>query len=149
MRTAGLLGSIDLPGTPASASSARAYVRELLGAAGWREVDEVELLVSELFANAARHSDSGRRESGVVRVVVTHTGHALRVEVIDEGSSDHTPRVQQANADGEGGRGLWLVDQIASSWGVREAPAGRAVWFEIATVSSGAGHTGVARPERA
>ncbi len=132
VRTLGLLGTLELPGADLSASMARAYVRELLGAAGHPKVDEVELLVSELVTNAVRHSDSGRRAHGVVRLVVADDGHALHVAVIDEGSSEHVPRMRPLSADSDGGRGLWLVDQIASEWGAYEDRAGHVVWFQVA-----------------
>ena len=31
----------------------------------------------------------------------------------------------------EGGRGLYLVDQLATRWGSRPTQDGKAVWFEI------------------
>ncbi|MFC4588198.1 ATP-binding protein [Sphaerisporangium corydalis] len=137
MTTLGLIGTIHLPGRALSVHVARAFVREALRADGWQEVDEAELLVSELFTNAVRHSRSGSRPHGLVTLVVTeHTG-SVRIEVIDEGSPERVPSVQDADVDGDGGRGLWLVEQIASTWGVRENLTGRAVWFEISDSRSG------------
>ncbi|MEV7964997.1 ATP-binding protein [Sphaerisporangium sp. NPDC088356] len=132
MRTAGLLGTVQLPGRVISVSVARAFVRELLGAEGWRDADDAELLVSELVTNAVRHSASGSKPLGLVTLTVTDNGDALHVDVIDEGAPHHVPRVQEPTIDGDSGRGLWLVEQIASAWGVREDQAGRTVWFEIA-----------------
>ncbi|WP_326638484.1 hypothetical protein OG884_30215 [Streptosporangium sp. NBC_01755] len=34
--------------------------------------------------------------------------------------------------DAEGGRGLWLVSEVALSWGWHEGTAGRIVWFQLA-----------------
>ena len=31
----------------------------------------------------------------------------------------------------EGGRGLYLVDQLATRWGSRPTKDGKAVWFEV------------------
>ncbi|WP_169336551.1 ATP-binding protein, partial [Nocardiopsis prasina] len=41
------------------------------------------------------------------------------------------PRIRSAGADDEGGRGLYLVDQLAARWGSRPTPDGKAVWFEV------------------
>ncbi|TDQ55128.1 SpoIIE family protein phosphatase [Actinorugispora endophytica] len=51
------------------------------------------------------------------------------VEVFD--NDLRLPRIRTAGADDEGGRGLYLVDQLASRWGSRPTPEGKAVWFEI------------------
>jgi hypothetical protein len=41
------------------------------------------------------------------------------------------PRLGSASENDEGGRGLYLVDQLASRWGSRPTNDGKAVWFEI------------------
>ncbi|KII00467.1 histidine kinase [Streptomonospora alba] len=51
------------------------------------------------------------------------------VEVFDRDL--RLPRIRSAGADDEGGRGLYLVDQLAARWGSRPTPDGKAVWFEI------------------
>ncbi|MBB6118181.1 SpoIIE family protein phosphatase [Nocardiopsis algeriensis] len=51
------------------------------------------------------------------------------VEVFD--NDLRLPRIRSAAADDEGGRGLYLVDQLASRWGARPTPDGKAVWFEM------------------
>ena len=40
-------------------------------------------------------------------------------------------RLRTARATDEGGRGLYLVEQLATRWGSRPTPEGKAVWFEI------------------
>jgi hypothetical protein len=40
--------------------------------------------------------------------------------------------VQQYDSDAVTGRGLALVEQLASSWGVDATPAGKVVWCEVA-----------------
>ncbi|MFC4584508.1 ATP-binding protein [Sphaerisporangium corydalis] len=133
MKTLGLLGSVHLPGRTESVGVARAYVRLLLHVAASWDVDRVELLVSELVANAIQHSESGRRAGGLVELVLSETGHALRVDVIDEGSVNRIPQIpEQVDPLSEGGRGLWLVAQQSSAWGWAEDQAGRVVWFEVA-----------------
>lgn len=51
------------------------------------------------------------------------------VEVFD--NDLRLPRIRSAAADDEGGRGLYLVEQLASRWGSRPTPDGKAVWFEM------------------
>jgi PAS domain S-box-containing protein len=41
------------------------------------------------------------------------------------------PRIRSAGETDEGGRGLYLVDQLATRWGSRPTRDGKAVWFEI------------------
>jgi len=41
------------------------------------------------------------------------------------------PRIRTAADTDEGGRGLYLVEQLATRWGSRPTPAGKAVWFEM------------------
>jgi PAS domain S-box-containing protein len=52
------------------------------------------------------------------------------VEVLD--SDLRLPRIRSAGETDEGGRGLYLVDQLASRWGSRPTRDGKAVWFEMA-----------------
>ena len=54
---------------------------------------------------------------------------ALWVEVFDPDL--RLPRIRNAGETDEGGRGLYLVDQIAARWGSRPTPDGKAVWFEL------------------
>jgi anti-sigma regulatory factor (Ser/Thr protein kinase) len=41
------------------------------------------------------------------------------------------PRIRTATDTDEGGRGLYLVEQLATRWGSRPTPEGKAVWFEM------------------
>jgi PAS domain S-box-containing protein len=54
---------------------------------------------------------------------------AVWVEVFDPDL--RLPRIRSAAETDEGGRGLYLVDQIATRWGSRPTPDGKSVWFEI------------------
>ncbi len=51
------------------------------------------------------------------------------VEVLDKDL--RLPRIRSAGETDEGGRGLYLVDQLAARWGSRPTSDGKAVWFEI------------------
>jgi PAS domain S-box-containing protein len=62
-------------------------------------------------------------------------GHeAIWVEVFD--SDLRLPRIRSAGESDEGGRGLYLVDQLATRWGSRPTKDGKAVWFEMPIKSS-------------
>ncbi|MFC6087046.1 ATP-binding protein [Sphaerisporangium aureirubrum] len=127
-----LLGCVDLSGRPGSVALAREYTCELLRVAGGPYGDDVALLVGEVTANAVKHSDSGRLPGGTVRLRVYGDGRAVRVEVIDEGSATTAPRIpERTDPLVEGGRGLWLVQELSSAWGWRQDGAHRVVWFEI------------------
>jgi PAS domain S-box-containing protein len=54
---------------------------------------------------------------------------SIWVEVFD--SDLRLPRLRMAGENDEGGRGLYLVDQLASRWGSRPTEDGKAVWFEM------------------
>jgi PAS domain S-box-containing protein len=54
---------------------------------------------------------------------------AVWVEVFDPDL--RLPRLRTARATDEGGRGLYLVEQLATRWGSRPTAEGKAVWFEI------------------
>ncbi|GGM76049.1 hypothetical protein GCM10010106_23150 [Thermopolyspora flexuosa] len=54
---------------------------------------------------------------------------SIWVEVFDQDL--RLPRIRSAGENDEGGRGLYLVDQLTKRWGSRPTPEGKAVWFEI------------------
>lgn len=64
-----------------------------------------------------------------IEVVMRRGRSSLWVEVHDQ--DVRTPRVRTASANDEGGRGLFLVDQLSRRWGVRATPVGKAVWFQL------------------
>ena len=92
----------------------------------WRLTDlmaAAEVLISELATNVVRHARTH------FTVTVAWDGANLRVEVSD--ASPLTPRPQLTPPDRESGRGLLLVDAIATTWGVDLSPEGKTVWFTI------------------
>ena len=90
--------------------------------------DAAHLLTSEIASNAVRHG----KEPIDLSVSVEEEG--LRVSVFDRGSGfdpDELRFVQSLSADTEGGRGLYLVQHLASEWGVRRRDEGTEVWFRL------------------
>ncbi|MFI6935339.1 SpoIIE family protein phosphatase [Streptomyces sp. NPDC050287] len=115
----------DLPADPVRVSGMRADVT--LRLTDWGLLDEAvfsaELLLSELVTNAIRHA------SGPLRIRVIH-GRSLIFEVADTSST--APRLRHASATDEGGRGLFLVAQLAQAWGTRYTGDGKVIWAECA-----------------
>jgi serine phosphatase RsbU (regulator of sigma subunit) len=64
-------------------------------------------------------------------------GVSVWVEVFD--SDLRLPRIRMAGENDEGGRGLYLVDQLAMRWGSRPTEDGKSVWFEMPIKSGSIG----------
>jgi len=108
-----------LPGVPASAAAARAFVAAALRAEGCPDTSDAELCASELVANSARHSLSSGPAGTIVVRVDARPGSA-RIEVRDRGPRTGVLPAAPADEpplDGESGRGLWLVSQAAYAFG--------------------------------
>ncbi|MER6172760.1 ATP-binding protein [Streptosporangium sp. NPDC001681] len=126
--TAGLLGTITLPGTECSVPVARHCVGAVLAAAGCVPVDDVLLVVTELVGNAVRHTASGSCDGTLTLHVLDAGRRLIRIEVVDSGAATF-PEPREPDPESFGGRGLWLVDRCSVRWGVCELDGGRrAVW---------------------
>ncbi|MFF6979900.1 SpoIIE family protein phosphatase [Streptomyces sp. NPDC008343] len=107
---------------PQTAGQARRLTRRTLGHWGLESlVETTELMVSEVVANAVRFAS----RPITLRLLCTDV---LRCEVGDD--SPIVPRMRHARLSDEGGRGLFLVDQLAQSWGTTRVSTGKVVWFE-------------------
>ncbi|GGY90575.1 hypothetical protein GCM10010365_06220 [Streptomyces poonensis] len=102
---------------------ARRLARHALSRWGLEELsDSVELLISEVVTNAVRYAS----RPVTLRLLRTDV---LRCEVTDD--VPQLPRLRQARATDEGGRGLYLVNKLARRWGATRLSAGKVVWFEL------------------
>jgi PAS domain S-box-containing protein len=114
--------------TVGAVGEVRALLRLLLQS--WRMPELLEtdivLLTSELITNAVVHAGT------VTDVTVRYDGHVVRVGARDR--SHATPAMSSQSPEAEGGRGVWLVQSLASSWGVDPLPDGKRVWFEVPAV---------------
>ncbi len=110
---------------PRAVRDARAFVQDRCRAGGVADdaCDAAVLLTSEIVTNAFVH---GRSDA---RITVTLGDGTLVVEVGDDNAQ--LPQVVEQRAESVGGRGLFILDGMASSWGTVEHPEGKTVWFEL------------------
>ncbi|MEU9707912.1 ATP-binding protein [Streptomyces sp. NPDC047967] len=128
--------SRQFPSTPRGARLARRTVVRQLGYWGFGPMTDascsVALVVAELAANAVCH---GRLRGRNFHVRVDYEGPAsrFRIEVSDAvlGRTPEDPKLPPD--DQESGRGLFLVECLASRWGWEPRnPIGKIVWAEVA-----------------
>ncbi|MGW7241911.1 SpoIIE family protein phosphatase [Streptomyces sp. NPDC054804] len=108
---------------PKAVATARSQARHQL--VRWNVDEETayttEMIVSELVTNAVRYGAPPAR----LQLIKDRT---LTCEVHD--SNSLAPRLRHAKTADEGGRGLFIVAQLAQNWGVRHTPDGKTVWAE-------------------
>jgi serine/threonine-protein kinase RsbW len=132
-----LRDAFRLPALDTSVARARRRVLDRLNewCVDQEACDDAQLLVSELFTNAVRHTASEK-----VSCELWLVGPRLCLEVTDQGGGPHpmAPRPGgPVDADGESGRGLLLVSVLADDWGIRPGSfdggprRGHAVWAEM------------------
>jgi anti-sigma regulatory factor (Ser/Thr protein kinase)/anti-anti-sigma regulatory factor len=121
-----LRDELRLAPTPTAPAAARAFVREVcrywqLARPDATVMDRAVLLASELVTNAVAHA---RTE---IRLRLELRGDRLHIAVRDGGPG--LLRLVAPDPQAEGGRGLWLIEQLARSWGVNRHPdGGKIVW---------------------
>lgn len=111
-----------------SIPAARRWLRSVL--ADWSlpaaTTEDVMLMANELTTNVVLHAGTDYQ----LKVILD--GPRVRVEV-----SDHSPDSPHANGqwgmapENDGGRGLAIVETLASRWGSRPTAEGKTVWFEL------------------
>ena len=113
-----------LPPDVTSPRTSRRLARDAL--AGWCDPSDfvdVELLISELVANGVEHAATD------VDVRIAVTSRNIRVEVTDRNPS--LPVMRSPEAGEPSGRGMRIVDQTATRWGIQARRTGKCVWFEV------------------
>jgi anti-sigma regulatory factor (Ser/Thr protein kinase) len=121
----------DLAADPESPAVARALVGDAL--ADWQLLgllDTATLLTSELVTNAVRHAGTPLRLS-----VSRAARDRVRVAVTDR-APDRRLHLRRPSIADDGGRGLFLVGELADDWGCDDAiddgdDADKTVWFEL------------------
>jgi anti-anti-sigma regulatory factor/anti-sigma regulatory factor (Ser/Thr protein kinase) len=128
-RPAYLRDELRLAPTATAPAAARLYVRDVLRF--WRlalpdeeVIDEAELLADELVTNAVVHARTSLR----LRL-------ELRGDILHIGVHDASPRLLRLvpnDPEAEAGRGLRLVEHLATAWGVQRRPdSGKVVWCTL------------------
>jgi len=115
--------------TPTAAAVARVFVRDVCRYWQLALPDETLLVRAVLLAN----------ELVTNAVVHAHTDIRLRLELRGDrlhiGVRDGDPRLLRLVTpapEAEGGRGLWLIEQLSQAWGVHPHPAGgKVVWCTL------------------
>lgn len=129
--------SLIFPPDPVWVRSAREAVRALLMSARRDDLtDTALLLTSEAVTNAVNACHSSGCSIPVTLSAEWHrtgrnTSETLRVLVHD--SAPGMPAGRAAEGGDESGRGLALIGDCATDWGVRatDAGPGKSVWFEL------------------
>jgi len=113
----------DVPSDPAAVAVVRAAVTRQLETWGLDDaVFATELILSELVTNSIRYA------VGPIRVRLLHD-RVLICEVSDGSST--SPHLRYAAETDEGGRGMFLVAQLADRWGTRYTATGKVIWAEL------------------
>ncbi|MFD7406906.1 SpoIIE family protein phosphatase [Streptomyces sp. NPDC059866] len=116
------VASWDVPVNPAAVADVRARATRRVEAWGLGELAmTTELIVSELVTNAIRYA------APPIRLRLLRDSR-LTCEVADASST--APRLRHARSTDEGGRGLFLVAQLAHRWGARFSAGGKIIWAE-------------------
>jgi anti-sigma regulatory factor (Ser/Thr protein kinase) len=122
--------SFELAGGPYAVTASRLALAGLEDRLDPNVLFDIRLLVSELVTNCVKHAAIGPEDSIVLTVDIADD--RVRVSVADGGPGFEPPvmPVTEQAAESGSGWGLFLVDQLAETWGVERA-AGATVWFEV------------------
>lgn len=126
-RTLPSRASETYPPVPGSVLLARVLVTDACRI--WRLPDTsspAETIVAELIANVVRHA----RTPG--RLVVSHFARILHLAVRDQ-SPEPARLVGRVGPDARSGRGLLLVDTLATNWGCTPTADGKVTWATLPT----------------
>ncbi|MFF4233608.1 ATP-binding protein [Streptomyces sp. NPDC001820] len=115
-----------LPPDPSSVPEARRLARQQL--TDWaldEQIEDTELLVSEVVTNALRHA------WGPIRLTFCLSSRhgGLRCEIEDANPAE--PLGRHADEHDEEGRGLHMLNLLTRCWGSDHTHAGKVVWFEL------------------
>ncbi|MDF4249064.1 SpoIIE family protein phosphatase [Streptomyces sp. WMMB303] len=113
----------EVPSDPEAVAPVRAACAARLVEWGLEETAfTAELILSELLTNAIRYG----APPVTVRLLCDRY---VTCEVSD--SSSTAPHLRRATTVDEGGRGLFLIAQLAQHWGTRYTAEGKTIWAEL------------------
>ena len=114
-----------LSASPTAAAVAREVVAEACKA--WalpHLLDDAEVAITELVANAVQHA------GGDLRLTVTRGQRFLHLSLRDGSPVVPVTRLPDPYR-GEGGRGMILIDALATAWGSTPTSDGKVVWATL------------------
>jgi len=118
--------AITLEPRPQAVAAGRDFVRHTLTSWGYSGIAGTACLIaSEILTNAVQHARTQ------IALRLHHTALEIITEISDD--STHLPTRRMPGPDEEDGRGLMLVDALATTWGARPAETGKTVWFTLAS----------------
>ncbi|WP_251015728.1 ATP-binding protein [Streptomyces sp. ISL-99] len=129
-------GHSEAASSAGAAAGARAVIGRRLAYWGLQSLtDDALLVVTELLSNAVRH---GKPPWSISMLLMSQEGgrRYVRLEVADAGAGTdiNLVRARWRHPSGsllDGGRGLFIVDTLASSWGNDHSSHGHTVWAEL------------------
>ena len=114
----------DFEGTPEAVSEARLFVAAALATWDLDDLSEVaQICTSEAASNAVKHARTA------FHVMVRADGGEVVVRVEDHGPGQ--PKMRPIDPSAENGRGMWLIQSLATRWGWEPVERGKAVWFTL------------------
>ncbi|GAU71474.1 putative protein kinase/phosphatase [Streptomyces sp. NBRC 110611] len=118
----GRIADWDIPKDPSAVAAVREAAAEKLADWGLDDISfTTELILSELITNAVRYA------AGPIHLRML-LDRSLVCEVSDASST--APHLRYAATTDEGGRGIFLVAQLADRWGTRYTATGKVIWSE-------------------
>jgi anti-sigma regulatory factor (Ser/Thr protein kinase) len=116
--------TVALPPAAASVRDGRRFVTGVLDTWGMHELCETAaLLTSELLTNSVLYARTD--------IILTLSRHEDGVEIVVRDGSRSAPRRRRHPPDATTGRGLELLERLASSWEVSLDDDGKSVRFVV------------------
>ncbi|GHH32571.1 ATP-binding protein [Lentzea cavernae] len=117
--------SVDLDDYEHNVAGIRALARLALAGLSDDDLDDVLLVITELVSNAFDHGRSTRW----MRLLVTPAPCVVRCEVDD--TAPQLPVLGKSRLGEFRGRGMLLVDELATTWGIAPGDGFKTVWAEF------------------
>lgn len=116
--------TLELPAAAASVREGRRFVTTLLQSWGMDElVETTALLTSELLTNSVLHARTAIR--------LTVAGGDGCVDVVVQDGSRYSPRRRRHARDATTGRGVELLERLATAWDVTVDDSGKSIRFTV------------------
>jgi anti-sigma regulatory factor (Ser/Thr protein kinase) len=120
---------LRLPAERIAPALARASIDHIASTLPDHVAADLNLLTTEVVSNAVRHGSRSGADEIIFRIAVDDV---VRVDVVDAGGLFEPPRFEPPyEIPTSSGWGLYLVDRLASAWGVEAEGDRKKVWFEL------------------